>query len=563
MYILMGNLRKKFIMEQKLSNHSLSVSNILQLLKTEFNLEFSLKGNSYFSLCPFHKEKTSSLSFEAEKKIFKCFGCNFSAGNVFKFWSQIKKIPLSEARKEIKKLGYDVGTEEEVMEQDTNQRSKIFALVSSIYQHNLFSTAGCQTINYLYKKRNLKHESIVRFGIGCSINYKQLTNLFSTPDLQSQAKELILSGLLRTSGYNSRTCDHFMAEQLIFPLQDEKNEIIAFAARRIKTTESENKYNYLPGHENYHKSNLLYNYFQVKKMPEKDHCYLVEGFFDVISLTQEGVDNCLALLGTNLSKKQIELLKKLEKKIVLFLDGDNSGRQATVKIIIALLAQDIECEVIDHSLEYDPDEICRLKKEEINQIIQRKKDPYQFILHHFAQVWEIRENPQSISNFIRKISNLFQGFKQQVHNFLVEKISSLINWNKEEVQEIYFASGKENKLDEQLLSTEIKRELQEKEKVLLSFCFSDRNYWLLFQKYNYYFTARENRFLYSIIHNFYTNNSALCWEANNISNENESKIKEITSFSKKCSLSKKSFVEMLMTAKQKQMEFSKIKQDFA
>ena len=85
-------------------------------------------------------------------------------------------------------------------------------------------------------------------------------------------------------------------------------------------------------------------------MPETDFCYLVEGFFDVISLTQAGVNNCLAALGTSLSKSQISLLKELKKKIILFLDGDSAGKQAAIKITISLLAQNIECEIINHSL---------------------------------------------------------------------------------------------------------------------------------------------------------------------------------------------------------------------
>jgi DNA primase len=120
-------------------------------------------------------------------------------------------------------------------------------------------------------------------------------------------------------------------------------------------------------------------------MSEIDFCYLVEGFFDVISLTQSGIHNCLATLGTSLSKSQISLLKELKKKIILFLDGDSAGKQATIKMTVSLLAQDIECEIIDHLFTLDPDEICRQKKKELNQIIQQKEDPYIFILRHFIQ----------------------------------------------------------------------------------------------------------------------------------------------------------------------------------
>src|SRR5436190_15470613 len=119
-------------------------------------------------------------------------------------------------------------------------------------------------------------------------------------------------------------------------------------------------------------------------MPE-DFCYLVEGFFDVISLTQKGINNCLASLGTMLSKPQISLLKKLKKKIILFLDGDSAGKQATIKIALVLLAHDVECEIINHSLSLDPDEICQQRQEKLTHILQKKEDPYLYILQHFAQ----------------------------------------------------------------------------------------------------------------------------------------------------------------------------------
>src|SRR6185369_15763495 len=226
-----------------------------------------------------------------------------------------------------------------------------------------------------------------------SVNHRQLTNLFLPNN--EEAKNLLLTNLLRSKESN-QIIDFFTENQLIIPFQNEKGEIVAFTSRKIETSGdvTQNKYLHLPNYENYQKSHFLYNYFRVKKMTEVDFCYLVEGFFDAISLTQAGINNCLASLGTSLSRQQINLLKKLKKKIVLFLDGDTAGQQATIKLAIALLAQDIECEVINHSLPFDPDEICQQKKEELAQICQKKEDPYLYILQHFTQKWEIRENPQ-------------------------------------------------------------------------------------------------------------------------------------------------------------------------
>jgi len=290
------------------------------------------------------------------------------------------------AKQEIRQLGYQVGSEENLLEkEEISKENKLLSLVTEIYQHNLVSVAGKKTIAYLIQKRQLAEETIQYFGLGCSINHRQLTNLFLPSN--EEAKYLLLTNLLR-SKENDQITDFFTENQLIIPFQNEKGEIVAFASSKIETSESDaaqNKYLHLPNYETYQKSHFLYNYFRVKKMTEIDFCYLVEGFFDVISLTQTGINNCLASLGTSLSRQQINLLKKLKKKIILFLDGDAAGKQATIKLAIALLAQDVECEVINHSLSLDPDEICRQKKEELTQIFQKKEDPYLYVLQHFVQ----------------------------------------------------------------------------------------------------------------------------------------------------------------------------------
>ncbi|CAG8598172.1 17012_t:CDS:2 [Funneliformis caledonium] len=325
----------------------LSAENIIQLLKKEFRLTFSKKGQDYFA-----------------------------------------------AKQEIKQLGYQVGAEENwLVQAENNREKKLLCLVMKVYQHNLHSIGGKKIRAYLKQKRQLNFSTIQQFALGCSVNHQQLTNLFSA----SEAAQQLFSFNLLRSKENNKISDFFGENQLIIPLRDESGEI------------------------NYQKSKLLYNYFHVRQV-EEDFCYLVEGFFDVISLTQKGINNCLALLGTSLSKQQLSLIKKLKKKVILFLDGDSAGKQATIKVALALLNYNIECEIINHSLGLDPDEICQQKSEELTSILQKKEDPYSYILQHFAQIWEIRENPQSVQNFIDKIANLFKTFSSKVQEFLIEKI---------------------------------------------------------------------------------------------------------------------------------------------
>jgi DNA primase len=134
----------------------------------------------------------------------------------------------------------------------------------------------------------------------------------------------------------------------------------------------------------------------------------------------------VAILGTNCSITQIRLLQKLRKKIVLFLDGDKAGKEASVNVIINLLFNEIDCESVKPNYQGDPDEICRqYNKEIIDKIIHTRQNPYLFVLEYYYDNLEIGENPQRIVHFINKIAQLFKKFKQNIKHFLIEKISLL------------------------------------------------------------------------------------------------------------------------------------------
>jgi len=252
--------------------------------------------------------------------------------------------------------------------------------VKDIYQHNLLTSPGRKILNYLQNQRQLTPQLIDRFSLGCSINSKQLISLLFS-------RQEFSTGLLQTNlgqiNSNNQTYDYFAAHQLIFSLSNENGKIVAFTSRKITVGPEESKYNYLPNYQTYQKSALLYNYAAAQQNRAED-CYLVEGFFDVISLTGLGVENCVALLGTNCSAKQLQLLRQLKKRIVLFLDGDRAGREATINIALALLKKEIDCEIISHSYQGDPDEICRQEKsEQVFNILQTRQNPYLFILDYY------------------------------------------------------------------------------------------------------------------------------------------------------------------------------------
>jgi len=140
---------------------------------------------------------------------------------------------LAKVKQEIKQLGYQVGSEENLLEQEeNNQEKKLLSLVAKVYQHNLYSLTGKKVHAYLEQKRQLNYSTIQQFSLGCSVNHQQLTNLFSSSE---EAKQLLLLNLLR-SKKNNKTSDFFGENQVIIPLHNEKGEIVAFAARQTENS---------------------------------------------------------------------------------------------------------------------------------------------------------------------------------------------------------------------------------------------------------------------------------------------------------------------------------------
>ncbi|CAG8476591.1 874_t:CDS:2 [Ambispora leptoticha] len=235
-----------------------------------------------------------------------------------------------------------------------------------------------------FKNQGLQITIVFKSNSSCTISSKQLTNLlFQQKNDNFSSADLLTTNLVLITSDN-RTSDFFAEKQLIFPLANEEDKIVAFASRKIEVGEaSEGKYKYLPSYQYYHKSALLYNYLGAKKSREEE-VYLVEGFFDVISLVEKGVENCVAMLGTNLAEEQIKLLTSLQKKLVLFLDGDKAGKEATINALVKLLLREVDCEAIKGNYEGDPDEICRqYDKEAIQDFLKKREKPYLFVLDYY------------------------------------------------------------------------------------------------------------------------------------------------------------------------------------
>lgn len=488
----------------------LSTGDIIHLLTNKLNLKLKAQGGSVFFLCPFHPDHSPSFSFSPNHKLFKCFSCsNFNqgrAGHFFLFWAEYRKITLEEALKEISDWGYfslpKFNSDKKKEDEKQKEFFQLCSLVTDIYNYNLVSGGSFLVNQYLLRKRKLLPETIKSFSLGCTISKKQLTNLIFNDDLFSSFTQKMSS--LWCINQEGEIQDFFAYPVLIIPLKNDSDQVVAWTARKITTIPEESKYICLPNYPGYKKSDILYNYSAVKKH-QSPECFLVEGYFDVIHLTQAGVTNCLAVLGTTLSAKQLELLKTLERKIVLFLDNDEAGKEATITTIVNFLINQIDCEVVANSYPFkDPDEVCLNYAEVgIRETLNQRVNPYHFVIEYYYEKLLIRDNPQRTTLFIKKVTGIFKSCPFS-RSFLIRRLKEITDLEAEEIAKFF------STIEYPLLTARHRnldfyhdRVLAEKEEELLELCANNRKYWSFLFIENYSFATPGLREKYEKVNDYY------------------------------------------------------------
>lgn len=314
------------------------------------------KGRNFFGVCPFHDDHSPSMSVSSEKQIYKCFSCGAS-GNVFTFIEEYENVSFVEAVEIVaKKAGITLSTK--ITKPNENNKFQkyyeIMAIVSKYYQNNLKTKSGLIAKEYLLK-RGFKEEVIEDFQIGVSLDDKDaLKNVLLSKGYGEKA--LLDLGLL--SEGTKESFDQ-LSGRIIIPLQDANGQVIGFTGR-IYRNETTAKYINTKETVIFKKGDNLYNYFLAKEAIKKERgVIIVEGQMDAIRLYSEGFKHVIATGGTSLTKEQIELLKKLKVKIILCLDNDNPGLEATYKVGEELVKNNLEVYVIRLNDAKDPDEYIK------------------------------------------------------------------------------------------------------------------------------------------------------------------------------------------------------------
>jgi len=333
------------------------------------------RGVNLLGLCPFHNEKTPSFTVSPAKGIFKCFGCG-KGGNAVHFIMEHEHFSYPEALKYLAgKYGIEVEEEKPSVEQQEalDEKESLFNLTAFAQKHfeeTLHNTEEGKAIGLTYfKERGFTTETIKKFGLGYSLN---AWDDFTDKALKHGYKKELLekSSLVRTK--NHETYDAFRA-RVIFPIHNLSGRVLGFGARILTQDKNKPKYINTAESEIYHKSKVLYGLFFAKSaVVREDNCYLTEGYTDVISLHQAGIENVIATSGTSLTTEQIKLIRRYTTNITLLFDGDPAGIKAAFRGIDMILEEGMNVKIVLFPDGEDPDSYARnYRPAEVKEFIQK------------------------------------------------------------------------------------------------------------------------------------------------------------------------------------------------
>lgn len=321
------------------------------------------KGANLLGVCPFHNEKTPSFTVSPAKGIYKCFGCG-AAGNSVNFLMQLEQLSYPEALKQLAKK-YNIEIIENELTDDQkkamDERERMFLLTqfaSNYFINNLLHSDEGKLIGHSYfKERGISDEMMERFGLGFSFEQR---DAFTKQAIEKgYPEQLIQKTGLGIHKEGMKPIDRFYG-RVMFPIHNLSGRVLGFGARTLRTDKKIAKYLNSPETDIYHKSKVLYGLYQSKrKIVQDDNCFLVEGYTDVISLHQKGIENVVASSGTSLTEDQIKLIRRFTPNITVLFDGDAAGIKASFRGIDMLLKEDMNVKVVSFPDGEDPDSFAR------------------------------------------------------------------------------------------------------------------------------------------------------------------------------------------------------------
>jgi DNA primase len=349
------------VIDQVTKDKILDAANIVDVV-SEF-VTLRKRGVNYVGLCPFHADKTPSFYVSPSKNICKCFSCGEGGAPVY-FIMKHEQLSYNEALKFLAKK-YNIEVQErEITDSELqmrNARESMFIVNSWAQKHftsRLFEHDEGRTVGLSYfNERGFREDTIRKFQLGYALEKRD--DLYLTA-LQNGYKAEFLEKTGLVGFYENGTVADRFRGRVIFPVHTMSGKVVAFGGRILKKNEKVGKYINSPESDIYHKSHELYGLFFAKQAIAKaDKCFLVEGYTDVISMYQAGVENVVASSGTALTPGQINLIRRITNNITVIYDGDAPGIKAAIRGIDLLLEEGMNVKIVLLPEGDDPDSFAR------------------------------------------------------------------------------------------------------------------------------------------------------------------------------------------------------------
>jgi len=380
-------------------------------------------GSNYRALSPFTNEKTPSFYVSPSKEIYKCFSSG-KGGDAISFIMEVEGINYIEALKYLaQKYGIEIEEEEQTDEQIAaqNERDALFIILNfakEYFSKLLWENDEGKSIGLSYFKERGFNEAIMKkFDLGYSLD--QWDGFMKAAEAKGYKREIMEKAGLILAGDN-KTYDRFRG-RVMFAIHNVAGKVIAFGARTLRKDKKQPKYINSPETDVYHKSDIVYGIHQARQaIRNADLCYLVEGYTDVISMHQSGVENVVASSGTSLTKEQIHLISRYTKNITVLYDGDSAGIKASFRGIDLILEHDLDVKAIVFPEGEDPDSFSRSMSSEAFQdyLKEKAQDFITFktnVLTDGGKKTDPASKVQVIRDVIESIALIPDGIKRSVY----------------------------------------------------------------------------------------------------------------------------------------------------
>lgn len=398
------------------------------------------KGSSYFGLCPFHDDKNPSMSVSGEKKLFNCFSCG-TKGNVIYFVAKHDNLTMEQATiKLAKRAGIEI---DERLLGENEKNTKLYNIMHEAYNFYRFylnnSDEGQIALEYL-KKRGITEDIIKTHKIGLAPNKSDYLHQALNKKNIGNIDQIEL-GLVKD---NKGTIHDIFRNRIMFSITNASGQIVGFSGRIY---EKSDQAKYINSTDNilFHKGEILYNYDLASlEARRKDQIFIFEGFMDVIACEKAGIKNCVATMGTAMTKIHVNMLQKLTKNIVLFFDGDEAGIKALKRSTLMLGGVGIIPNAVVLPDDLDPDEyITKYGINKFNEFVLGNTKNAYLVLYELAFNKVYLQDLSSVEKFKNEMIELISSTKSEVvQNYLITRLV------------------KDLEIDPNLITNKIKRTIQ-------------------------------------------------------------------------------------------------------